>query len=102
MLARQWFLNQYKPGGSVNEMNMVQGLLRPVDSPRLSSATGWWVFANPALYEVFRMNFYNGQQTPSVDVINDGDPLSRRTQYTLPGCGCAAVDSFGVYYNPGA
>jgi signal peptide peptidase SppA len=101
MTASRWYKNDVKPGGTNNEANMVQGRLRPVSSPRLTSTTRWWAFANPAIMPCFQMNFLDGVQTPQFTQINDGDPLNWRFQYTLMGVGVAGIDWFGVVGNAG-
>lgn len=101
MTARQWHLNQYKPGGSSNDLNLVQNLLKPTGSVRVGGAKRWYPFADPAQHPVFQVNFFAGNEGLVMTEINDGDPLSWKFQVTSFGVGAAAVDHYGASFNPG-
>ena len=63
------------PGNRVGNMNPMMGSLELVVDPYLSSATSWYVFADPADVPVIDVAFLNGKDTP--------DLLVQRPEYRM-------------------
>lgn len=51
---------------SVGNINVLQGALGLMIDPFLSSATGWYVLADPADVPILDVGFLNGKQTPDL------------------------------------
>jgi len=63
------------PGNSVGNINPMQGSLELVVDPYLTSATAWYVFADPSDVPVLDVAFLNGKDTP--------DLLAQRPEYRM-------------------
>ena len=94
---------QYDPdtANKLQRPNMVRGLFRDiVDSPRLSSAIAYYLFADPMLAPVIEVVFLNGQREPRIvqeEAFRTGG-LSWRVEMPF---GVGAIDFRGAYKQPG-
>lgn len=99
--ARLLFQNQYAPGTTA-DANLIQNLMRPVIVPRLSaSATRWWVAGERGNASI-EVRFLDGQRTPRIDTITNGNPLEQEFQVTLMGVGVGARNHENIASNAGA
>jgi len=72
------------------------GSIAPFTDPRLTSATTWYLFANPAECANIRVGFLDGVQTPTVEpVAAAGDTLAEGFRVYLD-YGVAAADRDGM------
>jgi signal peptide peptidase SppA len=104
-LAKDIANQQYVPGtaaspSSATQLNQLKGSFTPVASPRLTGTRRYW-FADPALVPAVQVDFLDGQETPEITIINDGDPMSQRFQATMRGFGIAAVQYEAALTNAG-
>lgn len=82
--------------------NKVNGLVQDiVGTPRLTVATGWYVFANPEMAPVIEVVFLNGQREPRVLPQDNFRTSGLEVKVEMP-FGVAAVDYRGGYFNYGA
>lgn len=93
----------YKVGtGNQTQRNTYKGLFSDiVTNPNLTSATRFWIMADPAQLKTFEVNFLNGNETPFLDERTefyvDGMAWKVRHDY-----GVAAVEWKSIYGNAGA
>jgi len=90
------------PGGNNNDINPVQNLVEPIVSDKLTNTTAHYLVADPNEMPAVQVNFFRGQRTPQVDVINTGNPLVMKLQFTLLGAAAKAINFEAVDKNPGA
>ena len=82
--------------------NKVRGLVQDVvGSPRLTSTTAWYVFADPNVAPVIEVVFLNGQREPRVVEEENFRTSGLAVKVELP-FGVGAIDYRGGYKNPGA
>ncbi len=81
-------MQEYAPGttGAQLQRNTLRGRFEVAATPRLTG-TRWWFFHNSSQAAPFEVGFLDGQETPVITEDNDGDPLSKSFQATLPGVG---------------
>jgi hypothetical protein len=96
-------MQEFVPGseGANNQRNTMRGRLRSVHSPRLSG-TRWYLFADPGELAAFEVKFLDGQEQPTVDLIESkSTPFAREFWCWLPGVGVAPVNPEAGYSNAG-
>lgn len=87
--------NQRKP-------NRVRGIVSDIVSTgRLSSTTGWYLFASPMVAPVIEVVFLNGQREPRVAMEENFRTAGLSWRVELP-FGVGAIDYRGAYKNAGA
>lgn len=59
------------PGGSANDINVLNGIVEVVVEPLLTVATDWYLIADPKSSPTLELGFLNGQETPEVLVKED-------------------------------
>ena len=95
---------EYDPdtANKLQKPNAVRGIVSDiVSSPRLSSATAWYLFADPNIAPVLEVVFLNGQREPRIvqeESFRTGG-LSWRIEMPF---GVGAIDFRGGWKNPGA
>lgn len=95
---------EYDPdtANKLQKPNAVRGIVADiVSSPRLSSATAWYLFADPSMAPVIEVVFLNGQREPRIveeESFRTGG-LSWRIEMPF---GVGAIDYRGAYKNLGA
>lgn len=97
-------MQEFVPGseGGNNQRNTLRGRMRDVHSPRLSG-DGWYLFADPADLAAFQVQFLDGQEQPTVSLIESKTtPFAREFWAYLPGVGVAPVNPEAGYRNAGA
>jgi len=95
---------QYDPdtANKLQKPNKVRGLVGDiVDTPRLSVATAWYLFGDPAMAPVIEVVFLNGQREPRVVEEENFRTSGMAMKVELP-FGVGAIDYRGGYYNYGS
>jgi signal peptide peptidase SppA len=104
LTAQKLVSNQYELGSTGAQLteNVMRGKLTPFASPRVRTATSWYLFADPNDIAAFVMAFLDGQETPEMYDVPVEDPLCMRRQFTIKGVAAVAVQYEGARYNPGS
>jgi hypothetical protein len=95
---------QYDPdtANKLQKPNKVRGLVGDIiDTPRLSNATGWYLFGDPEISPVIEVTFLNGQREPRVTRKENFRTSGITLKVELP-FGANAIDYRGGYFNYGA
>jgi hypothetical protein len=56
------------PGGALNDINPMLGFCQPIVSPQLTSATQWFLIADPREVDTIEIGFVGGQLAPALFV----------------------------------
>jgi len=59
------------PGGSLNDINVLQGLVEVLVEPLLTDANNWYLVAKPSSIPTIEMGFLGGRETPEILVKED-------------------------------
>ncbi len=86
---------------SLDQVNPFAGQMVPIADPRLSSATAWFLFADPAFSPALQYSYLNGQSAPFLDQQLgwrvDGTEYKVRHDF-----GAGVLDYRMAWKNPGA
>jgi len=96
-------INEYTSKPNVyQERNLIKGLFSEIiDSPRLTSQTGIYIFADKNQEPVFEVSFLNGNETPFIDERDEFDVDGTRMKIRHD-WGVSAVGWKGVVRNAGS
>lgn len=96
-------INEYtNESNKFQQRNLYKGLFRDIiDSPRLTSQTGIYIFADKDQEPVFEVSFLNGNETPFIDERDEFDVDGTRFKIRHD-WGVSAVGWKGVVRNAGA
>lgn len=101
-LAKQYTSAQYVPAKSV-DINPWSTTIEPIVEPRLDvlSATAWYLFTDPAVFENFEFSYLEGQEGPQMWTREgwDRDGMEFKVRLVL---GAGATEFRGAYKNVGA
>jgi len=61
------------PGGSNNDINVLQGMVEVLVEPLLTDANNWYLVAKPSSIATVEMGFLGGSETPEILVKEDFD-----------------------------
>jgi ATP-dependent protease ClpP protease subunit len=95
--------SEYDPdtANKLQRPNMVRGIVSDIVSTvRLSSATAWYLFANPSIAPVVEVVFLNGQRAPRLTQEENFRTSGLAWKVEMP-FGVGAIDFRGAYKNPG-
>jgi signal peptide peptidase SppA len=104
LLAKDLVTQEKAPtstSSAATQNNIMRGMLEAVASPRFSSTTRWWLFGEAGPFAALEAAFMDGVETPQVDRITDGDPMTIRYQATQLGFAVAAVNWEAAVTNAG-
>ena len=59
------------PGGSLNDVNVLQGMVEVLVEPLLTDANNWYLVAKPSSIPTIEMGFLGGRETPEILVKED-------------------------------
>jgi hypothetical protein len=59
------------PGGSYNDINVIQGLVEVLVEPLLTDSNNWYLAAKPSTVATIEMGFLAGRETPEILVKED-------------------------------
>lgn len=96
--------SQYDPDtpNKLQKPNKVNGMVSDIaDTPRLSNATGWYIFSDPMFAPVIEVVFLNGQREPRVVTQEAFRTSGLSVKVELP-FGVGVNDYRGAYYNYGS
>jgi hypothetical protein len=95
-------INEYtNESNKFQQRNLYKGLFREIiDSPRLTSQTGIYIFTDKNQEPVFEVNFLNGNETPFIDEREEFDVDGTRMKIRHD-WGVAAIGWKGVVRNAG-
>jgi hypothetical protein len=83
------------------DVNPFAGKLEPMADPRLSSATAWYLFADPNLAPAMEYAYLEGQATPFMD-SQDGWRVDGTEYKVRHDFGAGVLDARLAWKNPGA
>ena len=59
------------PGGSLNDVNVLQGMVEVLVEPLLTDANNWYLVAKPSSIATIEVGFLGGRETPEILVKED-------------------------------
>ena len=59
------------PGGSLNDINVLQGIVEVLVEPLFTDANNWYLVAKPSSIPTIEMGFLGGRETPEILVKED-------------------------------
>lgn len=59
------------PGGSTNDINVLQGMVEVLVEPQLDDANNWYLVAKPSSIATIEIGFLGGRETPEILVRED-------------------------------
>jgi hypothetical protein len=71
--AKKLVNSTYVPGGSLNDINMLKGIVQVIVEPLLTDANNWYVVAKPSSIATIEVGFLGGRETPEIMVKEDYD-----------------------------
>jgi signal peptide peptidase SppA len=102
--AERLRIAEFVPGtgsDNVNVPNVLRNKFQVVVADRArASTTRWWLAGDKANASI-EVRFLDGQQTPRLDQLYNGDPLNMGYQVTLMGVGAAARNHENIASSPG-
>lgn len=89
-------------GGSSSEQtkNIQKGRFEVVSTARLTDANGWYLWADLA-YSPIEIAFLDGNESPILTEVGNGDPMQFELQADMPGIGLGVASTRGAVRNVG-
>jgi hypothetical protein len=71
--ARKLVNSTLVPGGSLNDVNVLRGMVEVLVEPLFMDSNNWYLVAKPSSIQTMELGFLNGRETPEILVKEDFD-----------------------------